>query len=61
MNLDIGNAAVAAATFARDGLTAAAATANERSMSALARQALFSEALLGAVKAHVEQLKTVAK
>jgi hypothetical protein len=61
MNLDIGDAAAAAAASARDALTAAGATANERTMGALAQQALFAEAMLGAVKAHVDELKLVAK
>jgi hypothetical protein len=61
MSLDIGDAAAAAAAGARDALTAASATVNERTMGAVARQALFAEALLGAVKAHVNELKLVAK
>jgi hypothetical protein len=61
MSLDIGNLAAASATAARDALTAAAGTANERTMGALAHEALFTEALLGAIKARVEELKTVAK
>jgi hypothetical protein len=61
MNLDIGDAAAAAAASARDALTAAGATANERTMGALAQQALFAEAMLGAVKARVDELKLVAK
>ena len=61
MNLDIGDAAAATAANARDALTAAGATANERTMGALAQQALFAEAMLDAVKAHVNELKLVAK
>jgi hypothetical protein len=61
MNLDIGDAAAGAASVARDALTAAARSVDERTMGALARRALFTEALLGAVKAHVDELKTVAK
>jgi hypothetical protein len=61
MNLDIGDAAARAADTARDALTAAAGSAGERTMGAFARRALFAEALLGAVKAHVDELKTVAK
>jgi hypothetical protein len=61
MTLDIGNAAAAAAAGARDALTAGAAAANERTMGAVAREALFAEALLGAVKARVNELKLVAK
>jgi hypothetical protein len=61
MNLDIGDAAAAAAAGARDALTAAGQNANERTMGAVAQQALFAEALLGAVKARVDELKLVAK
>jgi hypothetical protein len=61
MSLDIGNAAAAAAANARNALTAAAPAANERTMGAVAREALFAEALLGAVKARVNELKLVAK
>jgi len=61
MNLDIGDATAAAAARARDALTAASRTANERTMGAVAQQALFTEALLGAVKARVNELKLVAK
>ena len=61
MSLDIGNAAAAAAASARDALTAAGRSANERTMAAVAREALFAEALLGAVKARVNELKLVAK
>jgi hypothetical protein len=61
MALDIGNAAAGSALAARDALTAASRTANERTMGAIAREALFNEALLGAIKARVAELKTVAK
>jgi hypothetical protein len=61
MNLDIGDATAAAAAGARDALTASARNANERTMGAVAQQALFAEALLGAVKARVDELKLVAK
>jgi hypothetical protein len=61
MSLDIGDAAAAAAAGARDALTAASRTANERTMGTVAQQALFTEALLGAVKARVNELKLVAK
>jgi hypothetical protein len=61
MSLDIGDAAAAAAASARDALTAAAPAASERTMGAVARQALFTEALLAAVKAHVNEFKLVAK
>jgi hypothetical protein len=61
MSLDIGDAAAAGAAGARDTLTATAPDANERTMGAVARTALFAEALLGAVKARVNELKLVAK
>jgi hypothetical protein len=61
MSLDIGNAAAQAAASASAELALAARTADERAMGRVARQALFTEALLGAVKAHVNELKTVAK
>jgi hypothetical protein len=61
MSLDIGDAAAAAASSARDALTVASRTANERTMGAVAQQALFTEAMLGAVKARVNELKLVAK
>jgi hypothetical protein len=61
MSLDIGDATATAAAGARDALTAASRTANERTMGAVAQQALFTEALLGAVKARVNEFKLVAK
>ncbi len=61
MELDTGTAAAAAAARTTRDLTQAAHTANERTMVAFAQQALFTEALLGAVKARVEELKAVAK
>jgi hypothetical protein len=61
MNLDIGDATAAAAAQARDALTATGRTATERTMGTVAQQALFAEALLGAVKARVDELKAVAK
>jgi len=61
MNLDIGDATAAAAAGARDDLTLAARSANERTMGAVAQKALFTEALLGAVKARVNEFKLVAK
>ena len=61
MSLDIGNAAVQAAAAASDSLNVAGRTADERAMGTVAQQALFTEALLGAVKAHVNELKAVAK
>jgi hypothetical protein len=61
MNLDIGDATADAAAGARDALTTASRTANERTMGTVARQALFTEALLGALKARVNEFKLVAK
>jgi hypothetical protein len=37
------------------------AARDERAAARLARAALFEEALLGAIKAHVSELRTVAK
>ena len=40
---------------------APSAALNERASARLARAALFQEALLGALRAHVAELRTVAK
>ena len=61
MSLDIGNAAAETAATAGDALAVAGRNADERAMGAVAQKALFTEALLGAVKAHVNELKSVAK
>jgi hypothetical protein len=61
MDLDIGNATIRAAAAARDGLIARGHAADERGMAAVARRALFDEALLGAIKARVAELKSVVK
>jgi 2-keto-3-deoxy-galactonokinase len=61
MALDIGTSTLRAATAARDALATSARTPDERGMATVARQALFTEALLGAVKARVAELKSVAK
>jgi hypothetical protein len=61
MSLDIGDAAAAAAARARDTLTVAGRRPDERLMGSVAQGALFAEALLGAVKARVNELKLVAK
>ena len=61
MNLDIGDTAARAAATASAALAVAGRNADERAMGAIAQRALFTEALLGAVKAHVNELKTVAK
>jgi hypothetical protein len=52
-----------AALAARDRveLAAQAAARDERGAAALARSALFEEALLGALKARFAELRTVAK
>ena len=54
MSVDAGNATLA--TAAR-----AAARGDERSMAVLAKQAVFCEALLTAIRARVNELRTVAK
>jgi hypothetical protein len=61
MSIDIGNDTAQAAASASAALAVAGRSADERAMGRVARQALFAEALLGAVKAHVNELKTVAK
>ncbi len=61
MELDIGSATIRAAREAREALAVAPRRLDERAMSGLARGALFDEALLGAIKARVAELKTVAK
>jgi hypothetical protein len=61
MSLNIGDTAAGAAARASDALAATARNADERTMGTIARRALFTEALLGAVKAHVNELKAVAK
>jgi hypothetical protein len=54
MSLDVGNATLAAAARA-------AARGDERSMAAVAKQAVFHEALLGAIRARINELRAVAK
>jgi hypothetical protein len=61
MSLDIGNATLRAAAGARDALVRSGRAVDERAMAAVAQRALFDEALLGAVKARVSELKSVAK
>jgi hypothetical protein len=61
MELDIGSATIRTAAAARDALAATTRLVNERGMSTVARQALFTEALLGAIKARIAELKAVAK
>jgi hypothetical protein len=61
MTIDIGTTTFGAATAARDALGAAARTPGERGMAAVARAALFDEALLAAIKARVAEFKAVAK
>ncbi len=60
MPLDIGISTIRAAAAARATLVAPG-PANERAMAAMAEHALFTEALLGAIKARVAELKVVAK
>ena len=54
MSSDIVPATLAAAAHA-------AARGDERSMAAVAKQAVFCEALLGAIRARLNELRTVAK
>ena len=61
MTLDIGTATIRAAAVARDTIVATKGRTDERGMAAVAGQALFAEALLGAVKARVAELKAVSK
>jgi hypothetical protein len=61
MGLDIGSATIRAAAVARDAVLAGARPADERGMAAVAERALFTEALLDALKARVAEWKTVAK
>jgi hypothetical protein len=61
MAFDVGNVTVRAAVAARDALLSGAQPASERAMAAVARHALFTEALLGALKARVAEFKSVAK
>ena len=61
MTLDIGDATAAAAAGARDALTVASRNANERIDGGGRSRRLFTEAMLGAVKARVNELKLVAK
>ena len=61
MNLDLGMSTIRAAGVARDALALDAGRAGERRMAAVAQRALFTEALLGAIKARVAELKSVAK
>jgi hypothetical protein len=57
----LGSDTVRAATAARDALVAAGRASDERGMAAFAKRALFDEALLGAIKARVAELKLVTK
>jgi hypothetical protein len=61
MSMDIGNATIRAAAAARDAIGNVRTLADERGMAAVAQRALFDEALLGAIKARVAELKSVAK
>lgn len=61
MSLEAGTVTDIAAARARDALGVAARLPGERGMAAVAKQALFAEAVLAAIRAHVNALKTVAK
>jgi len=61
MHVDIGDSAIAAATRARDALSPPALGASERSMARLTTRAVFCEALLGAIRAQVAEVRTAAK
>lgn len=61
MAFDIGDATAAAALHARDVLARAALRPDERGMARVATQAVFCEALLGALRARIAELRTVAR
>ena len=63
MAIDFTGPTEAAALAARDrlDLAAKAPARDERSAATVARAALFEEALLGALRAHFAELRTVAK
>ena len=61
MSFDLGSVSVVAAQQARDALVLAGRAPTERAMAAVAKQALFTEALLGAIRARINEFKTVAK
>ena len=57
----LGNDTIRAAAAARDALVTAGRASDERGMATFAKRALFDEALLGAIKARVAELKSVSK
>jgi hypothetical protein len=61
MDHTFGADAIRAAASARDALVTLKQANDERGTAAFARTALFDEALLGAVKARVAELKLAAK
>lgn len=63
MELDIGNATASAARTARSTLSHLAHGANvdEPGMAKIAQTAIFEEALLGALHARFNELRSVAK
>jgi len=63
MELDTGKTTMTAALDARDRLGAASrlASQNERMMAPVARAAVFEEALLAALRARFNELRSVAK
>jgi hypothetical protein len=63
MELDTGKTTMTAALDARDRLGAASRLAgqNERMMAPVARAAVFEEALLAALRARFNELRSVAK
>ena len=63
MQVDVGSLTEAAAAAARERLTAQTrgGAPSERGMAAVAKTAIFEEALLAAIKARLSELKTVAK
>ncbi|GAC1415071.1 MAG: hypothetical protein NVSMB5_03840 [Candidatus Velthaea sp.] len=62
MKLDVGSQTSAAALSGRERLAALArGVTGERHMASIARAAIFEEALLGALRARFNELRTVAK
>lgn len=61
MSFEIFTSSAPAALAARDALAVASAAPDERRMAAVAKQALFTEALLGAIRARINEFKAVAK
>ena len=63
MNLDIGNATVAAARAARTTLShlTRGSAVDEPRMAKIAQAAIFQEALLGALHARLTEIRSVTK